>query len=180
MIDLRKIVAMSRAGSGMRLAGQLGCALLVLTCKGVGHAQPVRGATVSWSADPVTAARGETHAVINLRGSIREGWHVYALRQSATGPTPLVVAIERNDVARQDGRLAESVPTIAFEPAYGFATPYYIRDVTISVPVRLRERLAAGRQTVPVSLRYQSCDGRTCEPPKTIRVAAQIDIKASS
>ncbi len=138
------------------------------------------GATVSWAPSPVTVSRNARRAVINLRGSIREGWHVYALKQSPTGPTPLIVSVEKNDVALADGSPAGNRPTVAYDPAFRSVTPYYIGTINLTVSVRLRAGLTPGRQLVPINVRYQSCDGRTCAPPKTVRLSAPVDIRAES
>lgn len=137
-------------------------------------------ATVSWTVAPVAAAKRGRRIVLTVRGSIREGWHVYGLEQKATGPTPLVVAVERNDVALADGNAWGNAPTVAFEPAFGFATPFYARSVSLAVPVRLRPGLAPGRRLVPVSIRYQSCDGLVCLPPRTLHLTVPVDIRADS
>lgn len=144
--------------------------------------QPGSGDTnaiVSWVATPASAPRRAGRALIGIRATIRDGWHVYAQKQSPTGPTPLVVAVERNDIALPAGAPGASRPTVAFEPAFGFATPYYAGGFSLTVPVRLRPGLA-GRQLVPVSIRYQSCDGRICLPPRTVHLTAPVDVRAES
>ncbi len=137
-------------------------------------------ATVSWTVAPTTVAKRTRRVAIALEGTIRDGWHVYGLKQSANGPNPLVIAVEKNDVGLADGGAAGSPPTVAFEPAFGFVTPFYARTLSLTVPVRLRSGLATGRQVIPVAVRYQSCDGRTCLPPKTVHLSAPIDVQAGS
>ncbi len=143
---------------------------------------PVRAAdaeaTVDWVAAPIVAARSGRRVVITVRGTIRDGWHVYGLKQAANGPTPLRVSLDPNAVARADGAASGSSSINAFDPAFGFVTPTHAHAVSLTVPVRLRAGLAPGRQQVPVTIRYQSCDGRICLPPRTVHIAAPVEIVA--
>lgn len=136
--------------------------------------------TVAWSVDPVAAPGKTGRATLSVRGAIREGWHIYGFKQQASGPTPLVVSIDQNAVATAAGPVAASAPIVALDTAFGFVTPHYVRTVSLTVPVRLRSHLPPGRQVVPLSIRYQSCDGRVCLPPRTIHLTVPITVPAVS
>lgn len=142
-----------------------------------GPGRPVdAGDTVVWSSASTGGARSGHRAVLTIRGAIRDGWHIYGIKQSANGPTPLLVTVEPNDVARGDGRVAASAPTLAFDRAFGFVTPTHARDISLTVPVRVRAGQGPGHRQVPIGIRYQSCDGRVCLPPRTVHVAAPVEI----
>lgn len=161
-----------------------GLACIALAGSTVVYAQGVRAADsgdpVTWTLDPVAVSGKAGRAVVNLRGTIREGWHVYALKQAATGPTPLVVSVEQNVAATAAGAPVGSKPVVANDPAFGFVTPFYVRSVNVAVPVRLRPNLAPGQHAIPISVRYQSCDGRICVPPKTVHLTVPITIPAKA
>ena len=161
-----------------------GVACIALAGSTVVQAQGVRAAdggdAVTWTLDPVAVAGKSGHAVVNVRGTIRDGWHVYALKQAETGPTPLVVSVEQNAAATAAGAPVGSKPVVANDPAFGFVTPYYVRSLNVAVPVRLRPNLTPGQHAIPISVRYQSCDGRICVPPKTVHLTVQIAIPAKA
>lgn len=136
-----------------------------------------RGDTVTWAAQPVAARPGERVKLV-LTGTVSPGWHVYSLKQAPDGPTPLLVTLDRNAVATADGAVTESKPLAIHDPAFGLQTQYYEHAATLAVPVRLKKPLAAGTQAIPVSLRFQTCNGRICQPPRTVHLSASVDLKA--
>jgi len=141
-------------------------------------AQGSAGATVVWTVSPPVAVKPGARASLVLHGAVREGWHVYALKQQDNGPTPLRVALDVNDIAAAAGAPLGSVPKVEHDRAFNLDTPLYTRDFTVTLPVRLKPHVAAGRQAIPVSVRFQTCNGQTCEPPKTLHLSAAVDVAA--
>jgi hypothetical protein len=156
-------------------------AALVLFLNGAALAQPgdpARGDTVSWSVQPASAAHQRDRLNLTFTGAVQPGWHVYALKQAPDGPTPLLVTLEANTVAVADGAVTGS-PAIKFrDPAFGLDTHYYESGFSVTVPVRLKPHLAAGPQIIPVSVRFQTCNGRICQPPKTVHLSASVNLPA--
>ena len=129
------------------------------------------GETVSWSVTAANAGGGRLS--LRLDGAVQPGWHVYGLKQAPDGPTPLLVTLEANTVAAADGAVAGS-PAIKFrDPAFGLDTQYYEKEFSVTVPVRLKPGLAAGA-TIPVAVRFQTCNGRICQPPRTVHLSAPV------
>lgn len=156
-------------------------ALCFLLLGGAAFAQPndpARADTVSWTVQPATATGKGDRLKLILTGSVQPGWHVYGLKQAAEGPTPLLVTLDANTVAATDGAVAGS-PAIKFrDPAFGLDTHYYESAFSLTVPVRLKQNLAAGPQTIPVSVRFQTCNGRICQPPRTVHLSALVNLSA--
>lgn len=146
------------------------------------QAQPAfaDGATVAWSVAPIAAAGPGKRVTLVLHAAIKPGWHVYALNQAPNGPTPLVIALEANDWAVGAGRPGASRPVVGHDPAFGLDTPFYVQPFEVSVPVRLKAGLASGAYAIPVSVRFQTCSGQTCQPPRTVHLTAPVTIKAAS
>jgi hypothetical protein len=46
----------------------------------------------------------------------------------------------------------------------------------VHVPVQVSQQAAAGRQLIPVSIRFQTCSDRECQPPKTIHLSVPIEV----
>lgn len=144
-----------------------------------GNVPPV--ATVNWVVAPLVIGRQErgARALITLRGQVKDGWHVYALTQPENGPTPLVVTLEANALAKTAGKPVGSAPTQAFDRSFNLNLPYYERGFQVNLPLRLAPHLTSGRYSLPVSIRFQTCNGRICEPPKTVHLAVPVEVGAA-
>jgi hypothetical protein len=142
-------------------------------------AQAAAGDTVSWSVStPAEAGKSGGRLAVTVHGAVQEGWHVYALKQLPEGPTPLAVSLDSNSVAKSAGPVIGSVPEKVLDPGFGVVTPFYAHDFTITVPVQLASHLPASRQLIPINVRFQTCNGQTCKPPKTVTLSAPINIAA--
>ena len=47
----------------------------------------------------------------------------------------------------------------------------------LKTPVRIAPKAAAGRQLIPVSVRFQTCNGQICHPPKTVRLSIPVTVR---
>ena len=171
-------VARTPAAIGARTAA---CALLLgLALPGAGSAQAPPGPTVSWTvaASPTAAVKRGGRLLLTLRGEVLEGWHVYGLKQSPDGPTPLLVTLEPSDVATPDGPPIGSPPVKRHDPSFNLETQFYSAPFTVTVPVRIGPHVPAGARVVPVSVRFQTCNGQICQPPKTAHLSAAITVAA--
>jgi DsbC/DsbD-like thiol-disulfide interchange protein len=135
--------------------------------------------TVSWTLSaPATANLKPGGRVdLTLRGEVVDGWHVYALEQPSGGPIPLRVTLDQSDIAAADGAPAADPPEKVFDTSFRFETLYYSKPFTLTVPVRLGADVAPGPQQIPVSVRFQTCNGKICHPPKTIRLSAPVNVR---
>lgn len=135
--------------------------------------------TVQWTAsakrDPADV---DVHrAILEISAVVPEGWHVYALNQAPGGPTPLRVTIEEGAAARITGAVTGSSPEKRHDPSFDLDTEFYSRAFTLNFPVQSRRSLAAS-PSLPLSVRFQLCSERECQPPKTIHLLASIDATA--
>ena len=135
--------------------------------------------TVSWtvSAQPADNIKPGSQLAVEVRGAVVDGWHVYALEQLPRGPIPLRVTLEPSPVAVADGALAATAPTKAHDTSFNLDTQYYAQDFKLTVPVRIAPDAAVGPQQIPVSVRFQSCNGQTCRPPKTVHLSASVNVR---
>jgi hypothetical protein len=155
-------------------------ALLFVAFPGFASAQsedPARADTVSWSAQPATTAERSDRLNVIINGAVQPGWHVYALKQAPDGPTPLLVTLDANAVATADGVVAGSAATKLHDPAFGLDTQFYSSAFTLTVPVRLKPHLTDG-PVIPLNVRYQTCNGRVCQPPRTVHLSVPVNPQA--
>lgn len=150
---------------------------LLPTGSALAQTDAVQAETVSWTVASAQAKQGGKFT-ITLHGAVAQGWHVYSLQQLPLGPNPLRVTIDSADIASADGAPSESKPTKTRDAAFGFETQYYDKAFTVTVPVRLAKALSSGAQAIPVSVRFQTCNGRICQPPKTVHLSAPVTVNA--
>jgi hypothetical protein len=153
--------------------------LLALSLAAPALAQEGARETVAWSVSAPEDVQPGGKAALTVKGSVLDGWHVYSLKQAPNGPTPLVVGLAPNGVAKADGKAAESQPEKIHDAAFGLDTAYFSKAFTLTVPVRLKPGVKAGAQTIPINVRFQTCNGGICQPPKTVHLSAAINVQAA-
>ncbi len=134
--------------------------------------------TVHWAA-AVAAAGGlkqGSAAVLELSGKIQDGWHVYALTEPAGGPTALRVTLDDNAIAEVAGAPTGSEPQKRRDPSFGLETRFYTHSFTVRLPVQVKQQPTAGKQLIPVSIRFQTCSDRECQPPTTVHLSAAVEV----
>lgn len=134
------------------------------------------GQTVHWAATLTGAVKQGSETTLELSGAIEDGWHVYALTEPAGGPTALRVSLDENEVAQVAGVASGTAPSKRRDPSFGLVTQFYTHSFTVRVPVQVKQQPAAGRQSIPVSVRFQTCSDRECQPPTTIHLVVPIEV----
>lgn len=142
----------------------------------VAQAENIPAETVSWTAAPAEAKAGAKLA-LTLNGTVVDGWHIYSLQQLPLGPNPLRVGVDSKDVASVEGAPSESKAIKAKDAAFGFETQYFDKAFTVTLPVRLAKTVAQGQQVIPVTVRFQTCNGRICQPPKAVHLSVPVTVK---
>lgn len=143
-------------------------------------ADPARGENVVWTASVrADGVEPASRLTLTLNAQVANGWHVYALKQLPDGPTPLRVVLDPNSVATANGEPSGSTPTKTHDPSFNLDTQFYSHAFSVMVPVRIAAHPAAGHQAIPVSIRFQTCNGQICQPPKTVHVSAAVTVLAA-
>ena len=88
---------------------------------------------VQWAAalSSAGAIKGGDAATVQVSGTIKDGWHVYALSQPAGGPTALRVTVDDNQVALATGAPSGTPPQKRHDPSFGLETKFYTHAFTI-------------------------------------------------
>jgi hypothetical protein len=162
------------------LANPLMAATLLLALSGaaLGQEGDRRAETVTWTVSaPEAAAKPGGRLTLKVQGAVQSGWHVYSLKQAEDGPTPLLVKLQANPAATAAGAVTGTAPVRQRDAAFGFDTEFYDKDFVLTVPVRLRANLKPGPQAIPLTVRFQTCNGAVCQPPKTVRLSAAVNLQ---
>ena len=129
---------------------------------------------VHWSIAPAPGKSGWPFAVV-VTAKIDEGWHLYATTEPP-GPIALTFTIDGNAPFRVAGPIAESVPTMKFDPNFNFMTAFHVDAATFTIPLAAGEGAAAGVHPLSLAINYQVCNDRFCLPPKTDKIELPIEI----
>jgi hypothetical protein len=135
---------------------------------------------VNWTVttDPADSVKQGGHVTLTLHGEAADGWHVYALKQLPNGPTPLRVTLDQNAIATANGAPVGSPATKIHDQGFNLDTQFYSHAFTVALPLLVATHSADGAQQIPVSVRFQTCNDRVCQPPKTVHLTATVSIKS--
>lgn len=127
---------------------------------------------------------GET-AKVELKATIEEGWHLYALEQPPGGPFATTIKVSEGKPFEISGKIESSVPTI--KPDNNFIidgkpleTRYFDGSAIFRVPLKVNADILGNE--ISLDVRYQVCDATRCLPPKSVRVTTTgfEDVKKAS
>jgi len=109
-------------------------------------------------------------AVVLLKATIDDGWHIYSVNQEDGGPvkTSFKFTASKNYVLL--GNVTEPKPKVAFEKAFGID----VKTFTQSVVFQQKVRLKSGECIVAGSLEYMVCNDHRCLPPETVQFSIPV------
>lgn len=123
---------------------------------------------VKWSyAAKIT---GPNEAVIFLKATIDQGWHIYSAYQKDGGPVKTSFTFSPSPDFEIVGPLSEPKPVTKYEDAFEMDVSYFENQVIFQQKVHLKSKQA----TVKGSLKFMVCNDRQCLPPETIRFEIPI------
>lgn len=121
---------------------------------------------------PETAEAGEVFQV-TVQADIEPPWHLYSvLNDPDAGPYPTTFSSGSTDMAVA-GDVEETEAVIAFDPNFNTELGWHSGQPEFTIPVAFKSELE-GPQTIVLDILYQVCDDRSCLPPKTKTIEADI------
>ena len=131
------------------------------------HAQVLR--PVRWS---YTAKRiSKTEAVLFIKATIDEDWHIYSQTVPDRGPTRTSFTFSPSKNYALIGTPLEPKPISRFEKVFGIEVAYFENSVIFQQKVKLNVH---GPVTVNGSLEYMTCNDEKCLPPETVPFSIMI------
>ncbi len=140
-----------------------------------GNLNPVKWSAKSEATKPVKI--GDQFR-IQLTAEIEEGWHLYSTEEMPMGPKPTRIGLAANQPFEMPDSVESPIPKTAFDENFGISTEFYEESATFSLPVKATEKAVSGKQKVTVQIRYQTCTDKLCLPPKLVKLAVEVEIKA--
>lgn len=123
---------------------------------------------------PETAEAGEVFNVV-VEATIEGDWHLYSiLNDPDAGPFPTSFSSGTSQMAIA-GDATESEADIQFDPNFETELGWHSKSAQFTIPVAFKPDLS-GVQTVLLEVLYQVCDDKSCLPPKTKQIEAEIEL----
>ncbi|AIM39229.1 protein-disulfide reductase DsbD domain-containing protein [Sphingobacterium sp. SG20118] len=100
-------------------------------------------------------------AVIFIKATIQDGWHIYSQNVGENGPIPTSFTFPASKEYTLNGKTAEPKPATKYEEVFKMNVGYFAKEVVFQQKVKLTN----GTATVKGSVEYQACDKSQCLPP---------------
>ena len=134
---------------------------------------------VKWEAQAPTDIRAGEGGQIVVTATIKEGWYIYAPSTPPGGPNPTTLKMAEGSALEIKGKIAQPAPYTHFDEGFQMNTETFKRAVSFGVPVMLKAG-ASGAQKATLKARYQACDARVCNPPKTVELPLNFTVAAGA
>jgi DsbC/DsbD-like thiol-disulfide interchange protein len=135
--------------------------MVVLTLSAGAYAQIET--PVKWSYAAKRLSNNE--AVILLRATIQDGWHIYSLNVGDGGPIKTSFKFAPSQEYALVGKTAEPTPIKKYEDAFKMNVTYFEKTVTFQQKIKLKSAKAT---SVKGQLEYMTCNDKKCLPPEDV------------
>jgi hypothetical protein len=112
-----------------------------------------------------------TEAVVFLRATIDEGWHIYSTNQKDGGPIKTSFEFTASKDYAVVGKASEPTPVTKFEKAFNMNVLYFENTVTFQQKIHLK---TPGATVVKGKLEYMTCNDHKCLPPDDIEFTIPV------
>jgi thiol:disulfide interchange protein DsbD len=107
----------------------------------------------------------KTEAVIFLRATIQDGWHIYSQNVKDGGPIKTSFTFAKSNQYALVGKTAEPTPVTKYEDAFKMNVSYFEKTVTFQQKVKLS---SPNVTAIKGQLEYMSCNDKKCLPPEDV------------
>jgi len=130
------------------------------------EAQIVKPVNWSFGVKKISA----TEAVIMLKATIDNGWHIYSQNVRDGGPVKTAFTFKSSPDYSLAGRTIEPKPITRWEETFHMDVSFFENSVIFQQKVRLKK----GQATVNGTLEYMTCNDRQCLPPEDIDFSVAV------
>lgn len=106
-----------------------------------------------------------TEAVVFLRATIQDGWHIYSLNVKDGGPIKTSFTFSPSKEYSIIGATSEPAAITKYEKAFSMDVSYFEKSVTFQQKIKLKSPNAS---VVKGKLEYMTCNDKKCLPPDDI------------
>jgi DsbC/DsbD-like thiol-disulfide interchange protein len=126
-------------------------------------------APVKWSYAAKRLKNNE--AVILLRATIQDGWHIYSQNVKDGGPIKTSFTFAPSKEYALAGKTAEPTPITKYEDAFKMNVSYFENTVTFQQKIKLKSDKVTA---IKGQLEYMTCNNKKCLPPADVDFAIPL------
>jgi len=106
-----------------------------------------------------------TEAVVFLKATIQDGWHIYSLNVKDGGPIKTSFTFPPSSEYSLAGKTTEPTPLTRYEKAFSMNVSYFEKSVIFQQKIRLK---SAKVSMIKGKLEYMTCNDMKCLPPEDL------------
>ncbi len=110
---------------------------------------------------------------VKLSARILDGWHLYSITQKPGGPIPTRITIAADQPYELTGDIDSSPPEVHHDESFDMDVEQHQGEAEFTLPIRPRKG-AKSSGDLQIKIRFQTCSGQLCLPPKTVTAVAKV------
>jgi hypothetical protein len=111
-----------------------------------------------------------TEAVIYIKATIQDGWHIYSQTVKPGGPVKTTIKFTPSKDYTKVGPTSEPKPLSKFEKVFDMNVGYFEKQVVFQQKIKLNKP----ETTVSGTIDFMVCDESRCLPPDEIKFSVQV------
>ena len=116
---------------------------------------------VKWTV--ATKKLNNKEAIVYIKATIQNGWHIYGQSVPSGGPIATTVAVKPTKAYTLNGKVVESVkPKSKYEEVFKMNVPYFNNEVVFQQKINLLSKVPV---KVTGEVEFMACDKSQCLPP---------------
>lgn len=112
----------------------------------------------------------KTEAVVYLKATIDEGWHIYSQNIKPGGPNKTSFSFTPSKEYTLVGKTSEPKPITKFEKVFKMDVSYFEDEVVFQQKVKL----AKGQTAVKGKVEFMVCNDKQCLPPSEVTFSIPV------
>jgi DsbC/DsbD-like thiol-disulfide interchange protein len=106
----------------------------------------------------------KTDAVLLIKATIDNGWHIYSTQQKEGGPVKTSIDFTPSKDYALNGALAEPKPVTKMEQVFKMNVLYFEKSVIFQQKIKLKK----DQTNIKGKVEYMVCNDKQCLPPDNI------------
>ncbi|QEM07151.1 sugar transporter [Mucilaginibacter rubeus] len=132
--------------------------ILLISSTGLVSAQILTPVRWSYAAKRLS----DKEAVIFIKASIDQGWHVYSQNVQKGGPVKTTITFVPSKSFLLNGKPTEPTPVTKFEKVFNMEISFFADEVIFQQKITLKSK---GPVKVKGNIHYMTCNDEKCLPP---------------
>lgn len=112
----------------------------------------------------------DKEAIVLLKATIDQGWHIYSQQVTDGGPVPTSFRFDAAKNYQLIGQTGESKPQTKYEKTFGMEVKFFEKSALFQQKVKL----LSGNVIVKGKLEYMVCNDQKCLPPEEINFSIPV------